>query len=70
MIIRVALYAYREALEQGEDVQKEVDDVIGDLEDSGYIQEAERLIDARPSIAEERGRRPDPQPLLDLFKPY
>ncbi|MDK7272677.1 hypothetical protein QP463_10070, partial [Actinotignum schaalii] len=30
---------YREALEQGEDVQKEVDNVIGDLENSGYIQE-------------------------------
>ena len=29
---------YREALEQGEDIQKEVDDVIGDLEDNGYIQ--------------------------------
>ena len=60
---------YREALEQGEDVQKEVDEVISDLEDSGYIQEAESLTDARPSIAEERGLRPDPQPLLDLLNP-
>ena len=60
---------YREALEQGEDVQKEVDDVIGELEDSGYIQEAESLTDARPSIAEERGLRPDAQPLLDLLNP-
>lgn len=60
---------YREALEQGEDVQKEVDNVIGDLEDSGYIQEAESLTDARPSIAEERGLRPDAQPLLDLLNP-
>ena len=60
---------YREALEQGEDVQKEVDNVIGDLENSGYIQEAESLTDARPSIAEERGLRPDAQPLLDLLNP-
>ncbi|ELP8663706.1 hypothetical protein QTV19_002629, partial [Staphylococcus pseudintermedius] len=32
---------YREALEQGEDVQKEVDEVTGDLEDGGYVREAE-----------------------------
>ena len=48
---------------------KEVDEVISELEDSGYIQEAESLTDARPSIAEERGKRPDPQPLLDLLNP-
>lgn len=60
---------YREALEQGEDVQKEVDEVIADLEDGGYAKEVEILTDARPSIAEERGLRPDPQPLLDLLNP-
>lgn len=60
---------YRESLEQGEDVQREVDEVIADLEDSGYIKEAETLTEARPSIAEERGLRPDPQPLLDLLNP-
>ncbi|MDN5191685.1 hypothetical protein, partial [Staphylococcus aureus] len=49
---------YREALEQGEDVQKEVDEVIADLEDGGYAKEVEILTDARPSIAEERGLRP------------
>ncbi|MBJ8312942.1 hypothetical protein JGZ20_13025, partial [Staphylococcus pseudintermedius] len=32
---------YREALEQGEDIQKEVDEVIGDLEDGGYVKETE-----------------------------
>ncbi|HDE0571490.1 TPA: hypothetical protein PB658_000524 [Staphylococcus aureus] len=60
---------YRETLEQGEDVQKEVDEVIADLEDGGYAKEVEILTDARPSIAEERGLRPDPQPLLDLLNP-
>ncbi len=60
---------YREALEQGEDVQKEVDEVIADLEDGGYAKDVEILTDARPSIAEERGLRPDPQPLLDLLNP-
>ncbi|HDJ6675912.1 TPA: hypothetical protein PQ873_002812 [Staphylococcus aureus] len=60
---------YREALEQGEDVQKEVDEVIADLEDGGYAKEVEILTDVRPSIAEERGLRPDPQPLLDLLNP-
>ncbi|MCO4360870.1 hypothetical protein MTR10_10630 [Staphylococcus agnetis] len=60
---------YREVLEQGEDVQKEVDDVIGDLEDGGYIKESEMLLEARPSIVEDRVKRPDPQPLLDLLTP-
>lgn len=60
---------YREALEQGEDVQKEVDDVIGDLEDGGYIKESEMLLEARPSIVEGRVKRPDPEPLLDLLTP-
>ncbi|NDQ43850.1 hypothetical protein GZ144_09345 [Staphylococcus aureus] len=60
---------YREALEQGEDVQKEVDDVIADLEDGGYIKESEMLLEARPSIVEDRVKRPDPQPLLDLLTP-
>lgn len=60
---------YREALEQGVDIQKEVDEVIADLEDGGYVKEVEILTDARPSIVEKRGLRPDPQPLLDLLNP-
>ncbi|HAR5548098.1 TPA: hypothetical protein I1T43_002882, partial [Staphylococcus aureus] len=60
---------YREALEQGADIQKEVDEVIADLEDGGYVKEVEILTDARPSIVEERGLRPDPQPLLELLNP-
>ncbi|MDF0332399.1 hypothetical protein O0M98_11675 [Staphylococcus pseudintermedius] len=60
---------YREALEQGEDIQKEVDEVIGDLEDGGYSKEAEMLAEVRPSIIDERSLRPDPQPLLDILNP-
>ncbi|HHS2979125.1 TPA: hypothetical protein ACTEOU_002806 [Staphylococcus argenteus] len=60
---------YREALERGEDVQREVDDVIANLEDGRYIKESEMLLEARPSIVEERVKRPDPQPLLDLLTP-
>ncbi|HHD1124082.1 TPA: hypothetical protein ACN1ZG_002277, partial [Staphylococcus aureus] len=60
---------YREALERGEDVQREVDDVIANLEDGSYIKESEMLLEARPSIVEERVKRPDPQPLLDLLTP-
>ncbi|WP_215392875.1 hypothetical protein [Staphylococcus aureus] len=60
---------YREALEQGENVQKEVDDIIADLEDGGYTKESEMLLEARPSIVEDRVKRPDPQPLLDLLTP-
>ncbi|EHV5288590.1 hypothetical protein K0T85_002426 [Staphylococcus pseudintermedius] len=60
---------YREGLEQGEDIQKEVDEVIGDLEDGGYVKETEMLAEVRPSIIDERSLRPDPQPLLDLLNP-
>lgn len=61
--------SYREALERGEDVQREVDDVIANLEDGRYIKESEMLLEARPSIVEERVKRPNPQPLLDLLTP-
>lgn len=60
---------YREAIEQGEDVQKDVDDVIAALEDAGYVKESDDLFDVKPNIAEERGKRPNPEPLLNILKP-
>ncbi|HDE6301444.1 TPA: hypothetical protein PDR50_002939 [Staphylococcus aureus] len=60
---------YRQALEQGEDVRQEIEYIIGDLEDAGFAKEADELTDAKPDIAEERGKRPNPEPLLDLLNP-
>lgn len=60
---------YRKAIEQGEDIQKEVDDVIAALEDADFIKESDELFDVRPDIAEERGQRPDPEPLLSVLNP-
>lgn len=60
---------YRQALEQGEDVRQEIEYIIGDLEDAGFAKEADELTDAKPDIGEERGKRPNPEPLLDLLNP-
>ena len=60
---------YREALEQGEDVASEVQDVINTLEDAGFTRYADDLTDAKPDISEERGKRPSPEPLLDILNP-
>lgn len=60
---------YRQALEDGEDVQQEVERIIAGLEDAGYSKEADILTDAKPDISEERGLRPNPEPLLDLLNP-
>ncbi|KIX91497.1 hypothetical protein TP70_02025, partial [Staphylococcus microti] len=45
---------YRDAIEKGENIQKEIDEVIADLEDGGYKREFELLLEARPNIIGER----------------
>lgn len=60
---------YRQALEDGEDVKQEIENIIARLEDAGYSKEADTLTGAKPDISEERGIRPNPQPLLDILKP-
>lgn len=60
---------YRESLEQGEDVGVEIQDVISSLEDAGFTRYADELTDAKPDLLEERGKRPNPQPLLDVLRP-
>ncbi|KIX89993.1 hypothetical protein TP70_10100, partial [Staphylococcus microti] len=49
--------------------QKEIDEVIADLEDGGYKREFELLLEARPNIIGERVLSPDPQPLLEILTP-
>ena len=60
---------YRESLEQGEDVAAEIQDVINSLEDAGFSRYVDELTDAKPDISEERGKRPNPEPLLDILNP-
>lgn len=60
---------FRKAYDEGEDVPQMIGNIIGELEDAGYSQEAQMLEDAKPSTTEERGLRPDPEPLLNILKP-
>lgn len=60
---------FRNAYDEGVDVSKVISGIISELEDAGYTQEAQSLEEAKPSTTEERGLRPDPQPLLDILTP-
>ncbi|MCD8875453.1 hypothetical protein K2V74_14110 [Mammaliicoccus sciuri] len=60
---------YRESCEAGEDVLNAFDRVADLLYDEGYVQEYQDLEEVLPDIDRERGERPDPQSLLDIFVP-
>lgn len=60
---------YRESCEAGEDVLNVFERVADLLYDEGYVQEYQDLEEVLPDIDGERGERPDPQSLLDIFVP-
>lgn len=60
---------YRESCEAGEDVFNAFERVADLLYDEGYVQEYQDLEEVLPDIDGERGERPDPQSLLDIFVP-
>lgn len=60
---------YRESCEAGEDVLNAFERVADLLYDEGYVQEYQDLEEVLPDIDGERGERPDPQSLLDIFVP-
>ncbi|HDK8139771.1 MULTISPECIES: hypothetical protein [Staphylococcus] len=60
---------YRKSCEENDDVFNAVDGAIDELLEAGYREEADLLTDAMPDIENERGKRPDPEPLLNLLQP-
>lgn len=60
---------YRKAHDEGIDVTSMITSIINELEDGGYEKEAQALEDAKPSTTEERGGRPNPEPLLNVLNP-
>lgn len=60
---------FREACTAGDEIAQEIEQIIGELEDTGYCREAQLLSEIKPDITEERGKRPDPEPLLMLLSP-
>ncbi|WP_193018633.1 hypothetical protein [Staphylococcus equorum] len=60
---------YRNSYDEEIDVASIIASIINELEDGGYEKEAQTLEDAKPSTTEARGKRPNPEPLLDILKP-
>lgn len=60
---------FREACTSGDEIAHVIEQMIGELEDTGYYREAQLLSEVCPDTTEARGKRPDPEPLLRLLSP-
>lgn len=60
---------FRTACVAGDEIEQDVQRLIDELEDAGFYKEGEMLTEAKPDTIEERGKRPDPEPLLSLLNP-
>lgn len=60
---------FRKSCVNGDDLAQEIQRLVNDLEDAGFYKEAEILESAKPDTENDRGERPDPEPLLNLLNP-
>lgn len=60
---------FRTACDESDDIEQDIQRLADELEDAGYDKESDMLAEAKPDTAEERGKRPDPEPLLSLLNP-
>lgn len=60
---------YRKSFENGENVPQLIIEIIKDLDNNGFSEEAELLADVKPNINESRGQRPETETLLSLLNP-
>lgn len=60
---------YRKSFENGENVPQLIIEIIKDLNNNGFSEEAELLADVKPNINEGRGQRPETETLLSLLNP-
>lgn len=60
---------FRTACIVGDGIERELQRLIDDLADAGFNKEGDILTGAKPDTREERGKRPDPEPLLNLLMP-